>query len=159
MVALVRFSTELVSLANRLGFDHILRFTPADSHLPEKAAIISSAAFSPQTPEEFPFPPVPRPLRLFRTPLALHGFKAASTPGGPGFTATFPLWRRPLTASSLQGPERISPEWWLDDPAWRGGVRDYWWLETESGERLWVYRETGGTGTAPLRWFLHGMGA
>ncbi len=143
-------------LANRLGFDHILRFAPADSHLPEKASVVSSAAFGPQTPGEFPHLPVPRPVRLFKTPLLLHSFEAVAT-GTSGFTASFPLWRRPVTARSLQGPERISPEWWLDDPAWRGGARDYWWLEVMSGERLWVYRQTDPHSGA--KWFLHGLGA
>ncbi len=143
-------------LANRLGFDHILRFAPADSHLPEKASVVSSAAFDPQAPGEFPHLPVPRPVRLFKTPLLLHSFEAVAT-GTSGFTASFPLWRRPVTARSLQGPERISPEWWLDDPAWRGGARDYWWLEVMSGERLWVYRQTDPHSGA--KWFLHGLGA
>lgn len=143
-------------LANRLGFDHILRFAPADSHLPEKASVVSSAAFGPQAPGTFPQLSVPRPVRLFKTPLLLHGFEAAAS-GATGFTAKFPLWRRPITARSLQGPERISPEWWLDDPAWRGGARDYWWLEADSGERLWVYRQNDQLTGA--KWFLHGLGA
>lgn len=143
-------------LANRLGFDRVLRFAPADSHLPEKASVVSSAAFGPQTPGAFPPMPVPRPVRLFKTPLLLHDFEASA--GSPsGFTANFPLWRRPVMARSLQGPERISPEWWLDDPAWRSGARDYWWLEAESGERLWVYRQNDRLTGA--KWFLHGLGA
>ncbi|NNF77564.1 MAG: DNA polymerase Y family protein [Rhizobiales bacterium] len=143
-------------LANRLGFDHILRFAPADSHLPEKASVVSSASFGPQAPGAFVRLPVPRPVRLFKTPLLLHGFEAVAA-STSGFTASFPLWRRPVTARSLQGPERISPEWWLDDPAWRGGARDYWWLEAMSGERLWVYRQTDRL--AGEKWFLHGLGA
>ncbi|MEM7425594.1 MAG: DNA polymerase Y family protein [Pseudomonadota bacterium] len=144
-------------LANRLGFDHVLRFAPADSHLPEKAAIISPAAFSSDEGAAFHYMPVPRPIRLFKTPLLLPGFRAEPHTAGGGFTARFPLWRRQRTALSLQGPERITPEWWLDDPAWRGGARDYWWLETERGERLWVYRETtAAPGTAGPRWYLQG---
>ncbi len=143
-------------LANRLGFDRVLRFAPADSHLPEKASVVSSAAFGPQSPDVFPHQPVPRPVRLFKTPLLLHGFEAEANTSS-GFIARFPLWRRPVTARNLQGPERISPEWWLDDPAWRSGARDYWWLEAMSGERLWVYRQRDRqTGE---KWFLHGLGA
>ena len=41
------------------------------------------------------------------------------------------------------GPERIAPEWWLDDPAWRSGPRDYWRVETEEGVRLWIFRGQG----------------
>ena len=52
------------------------------------------------------------------------------------------------------GPERILPEWWLDDPAWRSGPRDYWVVCTDHGERLWLYYAYGGTMSAG--WFCHG---
>ena len=45
-------------------------------------------------------------------------------------------WWRVLAAF---GPERISPEWWLDDPNWRAGLRDYWQVQTEQGARLWLF--------------------
>ena len=52
------------------------------------------------------------------------------------------------------GPERIAPEWWLDDPRWRSGVRDYWQVTTEAGERLWLYHAHGGLLSAG--WFCQG---
>ena len=54
----------------------------------------------------------------------------------------------------VEGPERIAPEWWLDDPNWRTGVRDYWRITTRSGERLWLYFAHGAT-SAP-GWFCQG---
>jgi protein ImuB len=53
-----------------------------------------------------------------------------------------------------QGPERIGPEWWLDDPDWRTGLRDYWQITTKSGERLWLYFAHGGA-LSP-GWFCQG---
>jgi len=49
-------------------------------------------------------------------------------------------WRR-MRFSTLRatGPERIAPEWWFDDPAWRTGLRDYWRIETREGPRLWLF--------------------
>ncbi len=37
-----------------------------------------------------------------------------------------PLARARSPDAGAPGPERIAPEWWLDDPNWRSGVRDYW---------------------------------
>ena len=59
-----------------------------------------------------------------------------------------------LIASVVMGPERIAPEWWLDDPNWRSGVRDYWRVETETGERLWLFYAHGGAVSGG--WFCQG---
>ena len=45
-----------------------------------------------------------------------------------------------FTTLRAHGPERITPEWWFDDPTWRSGVRDYWRIETREGPRLWLFR-------------------
>ena len=42
------------------------------------------------------------------------------------------------TAQTI-GPERIAPEWWLDNPEWRSGLRDYWRIYTREGRRLWLF--------------------
>ena len=49
-------------------------------------------------------------------------------------------WRRMrFTTPQASGPERITPEWWLDDPAWRSGLRDHWRIETSEDPRLWLF--------------------
>ncbi len=61
-----------------------------------------------------------------------------------------------LSTLRAGGPERISPEWWLDDPEWRSGLRDYWRIETHQGRRLWLFctyrRDARGT----RDWFVQG---
>ncbi|MDW3223984.1 MAG: hypothetical protein R8G34_14045 [Paracoccaceae bacterium] len=42
------------------------------------------------------------------------------------------------------GPERLAPEWWLEDPNWRSGTRDYWVTDTTDGQRLWLFYAHGG---------------
>ena len=42
-----------------------------------------------------------------------------------------------------------------DDPAWRSGVRDYWRVETDGGERLWLYYAHGAG--LPAGWFCQGQ--
>jgi protein ImuB len=53
--------------------------------------------------------------------------------------------------TAAMGPERITPEWWLDDPAWRTGLRDYWRVQTAQGARLWLFHTP-----ATENWCVHG---
>ena len=67
---------------------------------------------------------------------------------------TFRWRRRQMAVARATGPERIAPEWWLDDPAWRTGLRDYWRVETTAGDRLWLFHAHGAA--LPAGWFCHG---
>ncbi len=57
------------------------------------------------------------------------------------------------TLTTADGPERLAPEWWWDDPNWRSGLRDYWRVETAEGPRLWMFHTPQG---APSGWWAHG---
>ena len=64
-------------------------------------------------------------------------------------------WRgRAFETVAAQGPERIAPEWWLDDPGWRSGVRDYWRVTTADGHKLWLFYAHGGAVSGG--WFAQG---
>jgi protein ImuB len=64
-------------------------------------------------------------------------------------------WRgRDLTLAAARGPERLAPEWWLDDPAWRSGTRDYWHVTCAEGDRLWLFYAHGAQLSSG--WFCHG---
>jgi protein ImuB len=56
-----------------------------------------------------------------------------------------------LTAARITGPERIAPEWWLEDENWGRGLRDYWRVETHQGRRLWLFYTPQNPG-----WFVQG---
>jgi protein ImuB len=134
-------------LGARLGMDAVIRMAPAESHLPEKASLTLTAAFAPPAPH---WPP-PRAAR----PLVLLSPEPVTAPDTPAPPAAFRWRRRDLTATRATGPERIAPEWWLDDPAWRSGPRDYWRIETAEGDRLWLFRAHGGDMAGG--WFCHGI--
>jgi protein ImuB len=131
----------------RLGLEALTRLHPADSHIPEKSATVMAAAFSAPA-RDWPPPPAPRPILIF-APERLTGTDGATPP------ASFVWRRRPRRRTAAFGPERIAPEWWLDDPAWRSGPRDYWRVETEEGTRLWIFEALGGE--APSGWFVQGI--
>jgi protein ImuB len=133
---------DLVSrLGTRIGLENIQRFLPADSHIPERSFLIAPAAWS-----EAGGPwaaPRPRPLRLF-APEPIAG-------AGPRPPRQFRWRRMALTTAHATGPERITPEWWLEDANWRSGVRDYWRVDTRQGRRLWLYYTPQSPG-----WFVQG---
>jgi protein ImuB len=133
-------------LGARVGLEQITRRHPADSHIPEKTAKVLAAAWSdPAT--DWPVSPRPRPLLLWSPEVVI-------APDHPQVPAAF-RWRgRHWNLAQAQGPERISPEWWLDDPNWRSGVRDYWVVNTTAGDRLWLFYGHGAALSAG--WFCQG---
>ncbi|SIS66720.1 Nucleotidyltransferase/DNA polymerase involved in DNA repair [Roseivivax lentus] len=133
-------------LGARLGLEAITRRHPASSHIPEKSALTLAAAWS-EPATDWPAPAAPRPLLLWRP----EPVQATDHPDPPRRFR----WRgRDFTATGLEGPERIAPEWWLEEPDWRSGQRDYWQVETDRGDRLWLYYAYGGALSSG--WFCHG---
>lgn len=120
----------LSSIGNRIGFDRVLRLLPAQSLIPERSFLLAPAAYS--ASEALPPRSGPeRPITLFpHEPVT-------ATAGTP--PASFRWRRMRFTTLRAMGPERITPEWWFDDPAWRTGLRDYWRIETREGPRLWLF--------------------
>ncbi len=134
-------------LGARVGLDTITRHHPAGSNIPEKTALTLAAAWS-EPARDWPLPPRPRPLLMWRP----EPVTAPDTPAVPGNFR----WRgRYWQLTQATGPERISPEWWLDDPNWRSGVRDYWVATTDQGDKLWLFYGHGDTMSAG--WFCQGQ--
>ncbi|SPJ26790.1 DUF6504 family protein [Falsiruegeria mediterranea] len=133
-------------LGARVGLDAITRLHPASSHIPEKTAQTLAAAWS-EPAQDWPRPPTPRPVLMWQP-------EPVMAPDTPTVPDRF-RWRgRDWTLAEARGPERIAPEWWLDDPNWRSGVRDYWVVVTEQGHRLWLYFGHGGAMSSG--WFCQG---
>ena len=133
-------------LGTRIGLDHVTRLHPAESHIAEKTAVVFAAAWSKPAPD-WPRPDRPRP-KLLWPPEPISAKQIPDVP--PRFR-----WRnRVLTTAMQQGPERIAPEWWLDDPNWRSGVRDYWRINCAEGDQLWVFFAHGGARNAG--WYCQG---
>ncbi|MCU0815824.1 MAG: DNA polymerase Y family protein [Cypionkella sp.] len=142
-----RLEDLLSRLSTRLGQDVVLRLHPAESHVPEKTFSILAAAWAAPATGAWPAPRAPRPMVLFR-PEPVRAPEDRTPP------AAF-RWRgRDLTLRMAVGPERILPEWWLDDPDWRIGPRDYWRVEVTGGDRLWLFYAHGAEISGG--WFCHG---
>jgi protein ImuB len=141
----------------RLGADCLQIFRLRQSHIPERAEMFVPAilATERQLEESAAFPFVPnadRPLRLLRHPEPMEAF-AATVPDGPPQRFR---WRRIVhEVLRAEGPERISPEWWLDDD--KAEERDYFRLESEKGRCFWIFRLGRYNGKAPPTWRVHGV--
>jgi protein ImuB len=130
-------------LTNRFGDGAVTRPRPAGSHLPEAAVraappLDKDAAAWPATP--------PRPIRLLATPQPIEA--TALLPDHP--PAQF-RWRKLIhRVVQVEGPERLTPEWWratpddavapddalaLDDAL---APRDLYRVETPEGRRYWL---------------------
>ena len=131
----------------RVGLEAITRVHPGDSHIPEKGFQTLAAAWS-QPCTDWPAPQAPRPLLLNRP-------EPVTAPDNPALPERFRWRRRDFALTSARGPERIAPEWWLDEPDWRSGVRDYWRVETADGARLWLFYAHGAALSSG--WFCHGQ--
>ena len=136
----------MARIGARIGMEAITRHHPGNSHIPEKSAQVLAASWSDPAPG-WPAPPTPRPALLWRP----EPVTAPETPHPP---AHFRWRRRDLVLACAQGPERIAPEWWLDEPDWRSGTRDYWIVTTTCGARLWLFFAHGAS--MSRGWFCHG---
>ena len=64
-------------------------------------------------------------------------------------------WRgRHRSVAKVDGPERVHGEWWFSDDE-IALVRDYYRVETDAGERFWLFRDAPAAQGG--RWFMHGI--
>jgi protein ImuB len=134
-------------LGARIGLETLQILHFANSNLPEKTQINLPATYN-KRGGEWAMPAIKRPIVMF-SPEAISPIIDDRPP------LEFKWRRRVFKTASYGGPERIAPEWWLDNPAWRTGTRDYWGVTTEAGVKLWLYQAHGGAQTGG--WFCHGI--
>ncbi len=144
-------------LSNRLGPRHVQRVNFRESHVPEHAERRVSALQikGPDSQETCVKPP--RPLRLLHRPELVRVI--AEIPEGPPVRFT---WRRVThRVICAEGPERIAPEWWLLSRRLRcQRTRDYYRVETDKGQRFWIFREglyRDASSEQPPSWHMHGL--
>jgi protein ImuB len=94
------------------------------------------------------------PVRLARPPMLVdppEPIVALNTDQPPKMFT----WRgRHRAVAKADGPERIHGEWWVSE-AEMFLVRDYYQVETDAGERFWLFRDAPAAQGG--RWFLHGV--
>ena len=148
----------ITRLGSRIGLENIARFVAAESHIPERSFGLQPVAYSvPDTSwQQSGRQGLPRPLQLFAPePVGLLGPEHVED--GRQIPPALFRWRRmELDVMRTRGPERIAPEWWWEDEAWRTGLRDYWQVETRQGWRLWLFHVPQQMDHLS-RWFVQGI--
>ena len=146
-------------LGNRLGPSRVLRLQRQARHLPEYAAKSVPAAEASATVDGAldGGPLASRPLRLLPTPEPIQVM--APVPDHP--PVLFRWRQRPYRVARADGPERIAPEWWREDPSqlFTGEMeaRDYYRLEDETGARFWIFRGGLYRPEKVVHWYMHGF--
>lgn len=145
-------------LSVRYGPQTVLRFALGNSHVPERAAYLTSMEQATGWPDEHRAgePPL-RPVTLFNPPQRVQVL--AAVPDEP--PRRFRWRNRDHLVVAQEGPERIGPEWWRR----RGGhdsnpglTRDYYRVEDADGHRFWLFRHgLYGEETPAPDWYLHGL--
>ncbi|MDO9370863.1 MAG: DNA polymerase Y family protein [Sphingopyxis sp.] len=137
-------------LAGRVGEAALFRLAAVESDVPERAV----RRVAPLVAGEG-WPSWRRPARLFVRPESLSGV-VALLPDHPPRRFS---WRgTAYQVAAGDGPERIHGEWWRrTGEMW--AVRDYFQVETTSGERFWLFRRGDAveTATGDLSWYIHGV--
>jgi protein ImuB len=159
------------ALANRIGDHRLWRSRPVESDVPERAVATVAPLDPPvqdmtkrkvddvrqldRSPDLHPWHHRwPRPVRLLRRPEQLDHV-IAELPDQPPRRFS---WRGEMhRVVRADGPERVQGEWWRR-AAERHGVRDYFQVEDEAGQRFWLFRRGDGERgeTGDLAWFMHG---
>lgn len=137
-------------LVARVGEHGLFRMAAHESDVPERAVVRTGALVTPTG-----WPRWRRPVRLLARPELLQAVIALLPDHPPGrFT-----WRGArYRVVAGDGPERIHGEWWRSaSEMW--AVRDYFRVETEGGERFWLFRRGDGVEkpTGDLSWYMHGL--
>jgi protein ImuB len=142
-------------LSARLGRDAVVRPQLLPEAVPEQAVgyhalaeSVRSSAATHTTTDGWSVASA-RPLRLLQKPEPVS--VVCDTPNGPPERLHWN--RRVYLITDASGPERITTAWWQET----GSVhRDYYQVETASGARFWLFRDTPQS-EAGQAWYLHGL--
>lgn len=137
-------------LAGRVAPNALFRLTAVESDVPERA-VLRTQPLGPT----MGWPAWKRPVRLLLRPEPLMNVIALLPDHPPRRFA----WRgASFEVARGDGPERIHGEWWRSArELW--AVRDYFRVETTSGDRFWIFRRGDGVDapTGDLSWHMHGF--
>jgi len=125
------FQSVVSRLTEKLGFHKAFLAAPHESHLPERCWRKTLGEVG-----EFKVLAPPRPLRVLRQPQVVRRIDNFLVCG-----------RRRWKVAAIRGPERLSGDWWFGDRE-----RDYYRIEAETGEELWVFTFAGSD-----EHYLHGL--
>ncbi|MEP6596845.1 MAG: DNA polymerase Y family protein [Ginsengibacter sp.] len=134
-------------IAGKLGANHIRCYIPDEHYWPERSF---KPSFSINEKLETLWKvDRPRPLQMLPKPEPIE--VTAPIPDYPPMLFRYKGKLHKITKAD--GPERIEPEWWLQEEQ----HRDYYYVEDEEGHRYWLFRSGHYDIDRSYRWFIHGF--
>jgi protein ImuB len=134
-------------ISGKFGDKCIHRYLPCEHSWPEYSFISASSITEKiQTAWKAGRP---RPLQLLSKPEPIE--VTAPVPDYPPMLFRFKGKLHKITKAD--GPERIEPEWWLQEEK----HRDYYYVEDEEGHRYWLFRSGHYDNAKSWQWFIHGF--
>jgi protein ImuB len=135
-------------LTNRFGLTPIIRYQPDEHHLPERSFKKANELFSTTDLVSWTVDR-PRPITLLSCPEPIE--VTAPIPDYPPMNFRYKDQLHKI--KKADGPERIEPEWWINE----GRHRDYYAVEDEAGARYWIFRAGHYARDRSPNWFIHGF--
>jgi len=143
----IELSELLDRIEGKIGGGHILRYVPDEHFWPERSfKPVSDILEQPAIPWKLERP---RPLQLLAKPEPID--VTAPIPDYPPMN--FRYKGKLLKVVKADGPERIEPEWWLQ----QGQHRDYYSVEDAEGKRYWLFRLGHYDAEKNYQWYMHGF--
>lgn len=143
-------------LTAKLGREKISQLKPANTHVPELAqSAVTASVVTGHSAKELSWQHMKSSLRppvLFNPPRIIE--VETKPDGQPALLR----WHRMVhQLSKITGPERIAEEWWRSSPSPLYGTRDYYRVESASGQRFWIFQSRASSPPSDQHWFLHGL--
>ena len=138
----------LARIEGKLGKNKIRSFMQYDSHIPEKT--FSLKTFDPEKRLTIEW----RKTKFIR-PIVLYKPNAISVDKYQDDRLRKFNWKgKEYKTINMYGPERISPEWWIEREKRSFGLRDYWNIKTACGAKFWMFQLKDRN--EKNKWFVHG---
>ena len=143
-----KLSLLLARIEGKLGKNKIRSFIQYDSHIPEKTFALKT--FDPEKRLTIEW----RKTKFIR-PIILYKPNAVSVDEYQDDRLRKFSWKgKEYKAINMYGPERISPEWWIEREKRSFGLRDYWNIKTACGAKFWMFQLKDRN--EKNKWFVHG---
>ncbi len=143
----INLSELLDRLGGKIGANNIHRYVPDEHYWPERS-FKPASSIDEKLQTEWKVDS-PRPLNMLSKPHPIE--VTAPIPDYPPMV--FRYKGRLHKIIKADGPERIEPEWWLQE----GQHRDYYRVEDEEGYRYWLFRSGHYDVAKSYQWFIHGF--
>jgi protein ImuB len=143
----IGLSELLDRFAGKVGANCIHRYVPDEHYWPERSFKLASSLH--EKLETTWKDGRQRPLQMLSRPEIIE--VTAPIPDYPPMLFRYKGKLHKIIKAD--GPERIEPEWWLQQEQ----HRDYYCVEDEEGHRYWLFRSGHYDVATSYQWFIHGF--